>query len=282
MKQHIQSRSGLTLVEMMITTVLIGTLGLIIYSLLSTGTILGAKNTAVNTAHQQGRMAILQMTKNLHASASPITLFNAPGDLTSTSFSGISFQLCAGDSLVPVRLCQITSAVAGQFTVTIDLNGNPVPVVQPLPNSPHFIVPGYQFDSVITSVTGTGPVTLTLADKLPDGLTVTDPNAVNVSCFTTDVCSYEVNNRELRFHRPKGAGPGIVVAAGITNNSSHPFQTVNSDASNVKISLSTSDMSSDQYMASRNIKSVTDLLSATIPIKTRLTPMPNASPTATP
>jgi hypothetical protein len=36
-------------------------LGLVIFSLLNIGTVLGAKNTAMNTAHQQARTAMLKM-----------------------------------------------------------------------------------------------------------------------------------------------------------------------------------------------------------------------------
>src|ERR1700736_4939306 len=70
MKILAQRRTGLTLVEMMVTTVLIGVLGLVIFSLLNMGTILGAKNTAVNTAHQQARVAMLQMVQDLHSAIS--------------------------------------------------------------------------------------------------------------------------------------------------------------------------------------------------------------------
>lgn len=276
MKLRAQSRSGLTLVEMMITCVLIGALGLIVFSLLNVGTILGAKNTATNTAHQQARVSILQMTKNLHSSVSPLTLFNPASPPDSTSFAGISFQLCAGDSLSPVRLSQINSAVGGGSTVKVTLNGNPIPVLNPLA-PPHLIIPGYEFDSPIQSVTGTNPVTLTLADKLPDGLTVTDPTTVNVSCFTTDVCSYEISNGALRFYRPQGSGPGTVLASSISKP--YPFQTANNGLS-VIVKISTLDAASDRYMTSHKIKSVGDLLDATIPIRARLTPIP--SPTATP
>ena len=70
MKIHLPSRSGLTLIEMSVTAGLVGVLGLIIYSLLNMGTILGAKNTATNTAHQQARIAMLEIFQDLHAAVS--------------------------------------------------------------------------------------------------------------------------------------------------------------------------------------------------------------------
>ena len=70
MKTHSSSRSGLTLVELSVTTGVVGVLGLIIYPLLNMGTVLGAKNTAMNTAHQQARVAMLEMVQDLHAAIS--------------------------------------------------------------------------------------------------------------------------------------------------------------------------------------------------------------------
>jgi type II secretory pathway pseudopilin PulG len=100
MKLNSRARSALTIVELMVTTVLIGVLGLVIFSILNTGTILGAKNSAVNTAHQEARIAMLQMTKNLHSAVSPLVLYDpstpntpAPADGLAP---GILFQLWGG------------------------------------------------------------------------------------------------------------------------------------------------------------------------------------------
>ena len=67
---------------------LIGVLGLVIYSLLNIGTVLGAKNTATNTAHQQARVAMLEMMQDLHSAVSLPALQGVVG----TQGSGISFQ----------------------------------------------------------------------------------------------------------------------------------------------------------------------------------------------
>ncbi len=47
-----KSSSGMTLVEIMVTSLLIGVVGLIVFSLLNIGTILSAKNLAFNNAHK--------------------------------------------------------------------------------------------------------------------------------------------------------------------------------------------------------------------------------------
>jgi hypothetical protein len=59
-----------SLLELTIAMSLIGTIGLAIYSMLNVGMILGAKNAAVNTAHQQARVAMLQLVQDLHSAVS--------------------------------------------------------------------------------------------------------------------------------------------------------------------------------------------------------------------
>ena len=61
---------GLTLIEVTMALGLLGVFGIAVYSMLNIGMILGAKNTAVNTAHQQARTAMLQMIQDLHSAVS--------------------------------------------------------------------------------------------------------------------------------------------------------------------------------------------------------------------
>src|SRR5664279_1246874 len=116
MKIHSASRSGLTLVELSVTTGVVGVLGLIIYALLNIGTILGAKNTAVNTAHQQARVAMLKIIADLHEAVSLPSLTNATGtpypapDSGSAPIAaeGISFQQW---SMGPFKVIADTAAM---------------------------------------------------------------------------------------------------------------------------------------------------------------------------
>ena len=88
MRIHPSSRSGLSLVELSITSGVVGVFGLVVYSLLNIGTVLGAKNTATNTAHQQARVAMLKMIEDLHSAVSLPKLEGVVGNQA----SGISFQ----------------------------------------------------------------------------------------------------------------------------------------------------------------------------------------------
>ncbi len=264
MKLSPQPRLGLTLVEMMVTTLLIGVLGLVIYSLLSTGTILGAKNTAVNTAHQRARNALLRMTRTIHAAVSPSRLVDVNGNLIvpapapGVSAPGISFQLWAGGPY------KITADTADAWqTLTIDVTGTPTP---PTPTvGQRVIIPTYGVESDITAVSGTAPgsVTLTLTPPAPAPPPVpaatpvpitgtAAPTNYNITCFITDRCSYIVNSKgDLEWRRPASSTTPIALATGIRNAAGiagKPFALL-STATSIALSVRDSKSSNRAFQA---------------------------------
>ncbi len=74
MKFHRSSRSvrasGFTLAEILITAAIFALVGGMVFLILNAGMILYAKNTAINSAHQQARSGIDEMLANIHASVS--------------------------------------------------------------------------------------------------------------------------------------------------------------------------------------------------------------------
>src|ERR1700716_1647202 len=132
-------KRGTTLVETIFTTVLVGVVGLVIYSLLNIGTILGAKNTAVNTAHQQARTAMLQMVQDIHSSISLPQLVDAGGNLISGQgpAAGIAFQLwSSGPHRVASDKTTSDNTVVINTTATIN-----APVA-----GQRLIIPGHQIE----------------------------------------------------------------------------------------------------------------------------------------
>jgi hypothetical protein len=259
----------------MITTVLVSVLGLIIFAILNTGTVLGAKNSAVNTAHQQARMAMLQMINNLHSSVSPLSFVDLdstnniiPAIASDGPAAGVSFQLW---SIGPLKIA--ADALAGQNDVSVTVTGNRTPQA-----GQRLIISSHGIESDITAVVGTAPgnLTLTLQDPLPAGGIQGTGGATNynISCFVTDRCAYVVNNGALEW-RSQTANPGFtVLTAGITEAT--PFsRPPNSGAPGTPrlvaaINLSTAD---SQY-SNRRFKSANILLNETIPIRSRLTTLP--------
>ena len=284
MKLQFGSRSGLTLVEMMITTTLIGVLGLIIFSILSTGTSLGAKNTAVNTAHQQARSALLKMTQTIHSAVSAPQLIDANGNPTAVQpAAGVSFQVWAG----------------GPYKVTADTGDAWKGVKVNVPDKPftngnqRLIIPGYQLEAnIAVPSASTGAVTLVptaTPSPAPIPVPITVPAASpspapSTNCFITNRCSYVVvvpdpindpNHGNLEWHYTDPATGKLAVTKLTSQIGAKPFQlSANGD---VIVNLTAEDASqSNQDMRSAygGFKSTKALLSETIPIRAKLTATP--------
>ncbi|HEX8077317.1 MAG TPA: hypothetical protein VF511_05845 [Chthoniobacterales bacterium] len=91
---------GYTLAEMSVAVGVLGLLGLVFFSVLNSGLVLAAKNTAVNAAHQEARDGILRLTRDIHASISVPQLRDAnlavvnskPTNGVAPFAAGVSFQ----------------------------------------------------------------------------------------------------------------------------------------------------------------------------------------------
>jgi hypothetical protein len=261
------NRRGRTVIELLFTVGIMGVVGLTIYSLLSTGTILGAKNTAVNTAHQQARVAMLQMVQDLHSTVSLPQLVDASGNVLSSGgpAAGISFQLW---SMGPFQIA--ADAVVGTKVIVVNVPPpNKAPVV-----GQRLIVPTHQIEDDIASVTSAGANTyaITLAHTIPNAIAGTQtPTNYNIACFITDRCSYVVNNQQLQWNGPTVRKVFAVLGNGITSN--QPFTTPNTAAGALyyrfvsAIDLSTSDLNYNN----RGFKSANILLNGQVPMRARLT-----------
>jgi hypothetical protein len=258
---------GRTVLELLFTVAIMGVVGLTIYSLFSTGTILGAKNTAVNTAHQQARTAMLQMVQDLHSTVSLPQLVDINGNGISGAgpAAGISFQLW---SMGPFQI--VADAATGTKIVTVNVPaGNKAPVV-----GQRLIVPTHEIEDDIASVNSAGGnnYALTLAHTVANPISGTQsPTNYNIACFITDRCSYIVNNQQLQWNGPTVRKSFAVLGNGIT--SSLPFTTPSTAAGALyyrfvsAIDLSTSDLKYNN----RGFKSANILLNGQVPIRARLT-----------
>jgi prepilin-type N-terminal cleavage/methylation domain-containing protein len=280
MKSSSLSR-GFTLVELMFTTAMVGVLGLLIYSILYTSSVLGAKNAAVNVAHEQARVAMMEMLQDLHSSVSLPALANTSGvpyaSPAPANAEGIAFQQWSSG---PHQIKN--DAAAGQNQIVLKLttgNGNPTPVV-----GQHLIVPSHQIEADITAVSGgSGSFTMTLnniygpaltppvtypVSTLPIGIFGTSSSGGDIVCFITDRCSYTVANTALTWN---WKGNTRTIGNYITNST--PFSTPTTAAGALyyrfvaAIDLSTSDL---QY-SNRGYKSANILLNGQVPMKARLT-----------
>jgi hypothetical protein len=259
--------SGRTVIELIFTVALMAAVGLTVYALLSAGTILGAKNAAVNTAHQQARTAMLQMKQDLHSTVSLPQLVDANGAAITTGgpAAGISFQLWA---IGPLKIANDASAGQNVVQVTVP-GGTQAPVA-----GQRLIVPTHQIEQNITAVSNPSGTTyaLTLASNLVDAISGTgSPTNYNIVCYITDRCSYIVQNQELKWDGPTTRTAFSVMGQNIT--SAAPFTTPNTPAGALyyrfvaAIDLSTADL---RY-SNRGFKSANILLNGQVPIRARLT-----------
>src|SRR5256886_9837850 len=84
LKNNKYGQDGYTAGEMIIACGVLVILGLAFFQVLNSGMILYAKNTAVNSAHEQAREGINRLTRDIHASVSVPQLRNSTHDGTYT------------------------------------------------------------------------------------------------------------------------------------------------------------------------------------------------------
>jgi type II secretory pathway pseudopilin PulG len=261
MKLPHQRLTAFTLVEIMVTTSIIGVVGLIIFSLLNTGLILGAKNTAVNTAHQQARIAMMRMLQDLHSTVSqPYLIDTSYNQVATTSAAGISFQTWWGgpyqivaDSTTSQNTVHIYYAASG---IVPDLTGK------------RLIIETHEIEDDIVSNTTSDPndVTITLANNLPTAISNTA--SYNIAGFITERASYCVIGGELKYTR---SGVTVSLGSGITNPSPFSIPT-GAGGSSVTGVVSAVNLSTSDYATSnRGFKSANILLNQQIPSKAKLT-----------
>ena len=281
MKPCSRTSRGFTLVELMVTTVMIGILGLIIFSLLNVGTVLGAKNSAINVAHQQARTAMLQLTQDLRASISPLTLFdffdlngnpipltNPDGTPNNGPAGGIAFQLWSGG---PYRI--VNDAAVGDTVVRIQAApGSSKPNLTA--NVKRLIVPTHEIEENITAVNGTDPIwDLTLGNPLTVAIKTTDAggNPVHVVSFITDRCSYLVSNGSLQWRGPTTKKAFAVLGNDITNPKPFTTPVTPAGAPNIRLVAAINLSTADPNYSNRNFKSANILLNGQVPMKAKLT-----------
>jgi type II secretory pathway pseudopilin PulG len=286
---------GYKLVELVFTVAIVSVLGLVLYSLLVTDTVLGAKNTAVNTAHQQARTAMLQMMQDLHGAVSLPYLIDASGNPVSGAgpAAGIAFQQWGRDS---------NGKEVGPYQLKKDANtgDNFVKVIIPATDlqptvGQRLIIPMFQIEGDITAVSGpNGDTKLTLANIYGPQLTAEEASAANltfpvvypittipididgtatyhINCFLTDRCAYKVVNNSLQWQGPTTKKAFSSLGGDITNPVPFSIPITAAGALYYRfvaaINLSTSDLS----YSNRNFKSANILLNGQVPMRARLT-----------
>ncbi len=263
-----EAKGGTTLLELSIALGLVGSVGLAIYSMLNLGLVLGAKNSAVNTAHQQARVAMLQLVQDIHAAVSLPALTDSDGVPLSnpppgTAAAGITFQLWAGG---PYKISADATATSSVVQIQVTAN-DPIPKA-----GERLIVESHGIEQDITTVAsaGGGKYNLTLAGPIGVAIQGTgSPTYYNISCFITDRCSYAVKNGVLQWRGPTQRNSLTVLDI----TSPTPFSIPSTPGGSpyyrfvAAIDLSTA----DSRTSNRGFKSANILLNGQVPTRARLT-----------
>ena len=259
-----------TLFELAIAMSLIGSVGLAIYSMLNLGMILGAKNTAVNTAHQQARVAMLELVQDLHSCISlpalcdvnSVPLVNPPPN---TPAPGISFQLWAGG---PYQIA--ADAAIGASVIQIQLT--PTDVVPQV--GERLIIETHQIEQNITAVSNLGgnKYNITLDAPITVAIQGTgSPTFYNIPCFITDRCSYVVNNGALEWHGPTAKKAFAVLGNDITSTTPFSIPPTPAGATYYRFVAAVNLSTADNAYSNRGFKSANILLNGQVPMRARLT-----------
>jgi prepilin-type N-terminal cleavage/methylation domain-containing protein len=254
-----------TLIEMLIAVAIMAVVGGILFTTLWHGTILFARNTAINVAHQQARIAVIQIEKDLHSCVSVPQLIDANRNPIGGNgpAAGIAFQHFAAG---PFRVAAGTY-LANQKSIDLITNG-----VQPKVGQ-RLNIPTHSIESYIQSVSGSGTTRrVTLEQNLTnDVMTTLEGIPVNVTGFLTDQVTYIVESGQLRFYPKRGNTTFTVMTSNIT--SPIPFSIPLTPAGApynrfvAAINLSTADTGT----SNRGFRAANMFLNSMVPYRSRLT-----------
>lgn len=270
---------GFTLIEVLVAMGIMTIVGMIVFLVLNSGMVLYAKNTAVNTAHQQARAGVDQMLQNIHGSVSipqlvdsnlqPITTI-IDGSGNPVQAPGIEFQSFAAGPF-PV----VANANATDTSITVYCPGYTPPANARF-NMPPFNI---EFDIVSTTVSGAN-LKFNFAQAIGTALTIVG-NGIEGGAGTTSIItafitvrkSYAVVGGELRYYPTNNLNNYKVITRSISSNT--PF--------NIPLTPGTPPTPQNRYVAAVDLSAVDSknsqrgygavnmFLSSKIPFRCKLT-----------
>src|SRR6476469_4718526 len=214
---------GFTLPEVMVATGIMTIVGLMIFLVLNSGMVLYAKNTAVNTAHQQARAGVDQMLQNIHSSVSIPQLVDSnlqtitniiDGSGSPVQAAGISFQSFAAGPF-PV----VADALATDTSITLNCPGYVLGAGARL-NIPAF---GIELDIASTTVSGANlrynfsQAIGTAIDIVGTGIEGGTGTTYVITAFITIRKSYAVVGGDLRYYPSNDPSSYKVITRNITS-----------------------------------------------------------------
>jgi hypothetical protein len=157
------SQSGFTAAEMVVSTMVMAILGIVFLQVLNSGMILYAKNTAVNSAHEEARQGINRLTRDIHAAVSVPQLRNSTTDANHTvsgSFAVVSSTPSGGVAPTAAGVSFQNIVAGSPDYVWKDPGDANLIMIKDNPNKPtegmHLVIPFWGIEDDISKVTASG------------------------------------------------------------------------------------------------------------------------------
>lgn len=269
---------GFTLVEILVTMGISLLVGMMVFLVLNAGMVLYAKNTAVNSAHQQARSGIDQMLTNLHGAVSipqlvdsnlnPASELNALG--TPIPRAGISFQTFSAGPF-PVA----ANANATDQSITLYCPGY-VP-----PANARLNIPSHNIEYHITSstVSGSNRVFTLAAPATGVGTPITISGtgregggaAYVIAAFITTRLSYAVNGNELRYYPTNDLNSYKVITRNIVSPTPFTVPVLSNGGLQNRFVAAVNLSTVEPQFTNRGYAAVNMFISSLIPFRCRLT-----------
>lgn len=200
-----------TLVEVMVTTAIVGLAGAVVYHILTVSLHLQAKNVSLNNNTQQGRLAYQIMAANLREAISVPRLINANRQNVSGNVSASGFSMLSragGPFLIRANVASNSSNITlqtGSFQPEVD---------------DWVVIPSFNIERRITGVssTGSGLRLLTLESTVGETINITNPPYQDnkVVAYIGRREQYVVQNGQLRYYPKDSSNAFRVLARNVT------------------------------------------------------------------
>jgi prepilin-type N-terminal cleavage/methylation domain-containing protein len=289
-----RSRLGFTLAEMMVAVSVLTILGTGAFYLFLNGFILYAKNTAENVAHDENRIAVNRLLRDIHAATSVPQLGKiVPGNMAANPSAPVGSWTAYGTN-VTFWAESGTGPSAGiafkKMGSILDPNGGPFKVknnpggsnsdlilIQSYTVAPQvgmeIVFPYYDLEGTITDVKSNGQDHYNVWVQNGIETKIKNKANTNVVCYYMSRYAYVVENGALNFYSsaqpPTGVTWPVTIARNIINEADRtlpakPFTQATSEY--VGINLTTE----DSNYSNRKFKAVNTLVAGSVPIRAQL------------
>jgi hypothetical protein len=284
---------GFTLGEMIVAVGIMTVVGLAVFAVTNIGTILYSKNTAINLAHDQARIAVSRLVKDIHGAVSipklghidsrPFESWSAPAGSWGVAGSNVTFVADGGTGPAAGVAFQVMGGPGcpsgGPFHIFNDPSSAYLIMIDSGPNVPQvgmrLVFPYFREEDEITKIAaegnGSNHYNIWTKNGL-EGQYSSKKDTYNI-CYYTSRVAYVVENGELRYYSsappPDGVTWPVVLARNLINAADRtqpatPFTQTTTQYVGVNLTAE------DQHFTNRGFRAVNTLVAGSVPYYSQL------------